>query len=175
MRSRCAHIFGRRILVAGTLAVGLAASVAVWAASKDKAAAKDKAAPAAEEATATAKGDTVHIYLQTVPPRKAQVKWGGKNLGFIPTPRPLVIERPRDSGPLDLVIRASGYLPVHTRAYTFSDSRVSVKLTPPAEKNKLFGYKQEPVVNPDGGPPPAPAAAAPTPATAAPATTVPQP
>jgi hypothetical protein len=173
MRFRCAHIFGRWILVAGTLGVGLAASVAVWAAGKDKPAVKDKASAAAEETTATAKGDTVHIYLQTVPPRKAQVKWGGKNLGFLPTPRPLVIERPRDSGPLDLVIRASGYLPVHTRAYTFSDSRVSVKLTPPAEKNKLFGYKQDPVVNPDGGPPPA--AAAPPPATAAPTNTVPQP
>lgn len=173
MKSRCAHVFGRRILVAGTLGIVLAASVAVWAAGRDKAAGKDKAIAkekaTAEETTAASKGDTVHIYLQTVPPRKAQVKWGAKNLGLIPTPRPLVIERPRDSGPLDLVIRASGYLPVHTRAYTFSDSRVSVKLTPPTEKNKLFGYKQEPTANPDGGPPPAPTA------TAAPAATVPQP
>lgn len=175
MRSRCAHLFGRRILVAGTLGIALAASVAVWAAGKDQAAAKAPNTPAAEETATTAKGDTVRIYLQTVPPRKAQVKWGSKNLGFIPAPRPLVIERPRDSGPLDLVIRASGYLPVHTRAYTFSDSRVSVKLTPPAEKSKLFGYKQEPVANPDGGPPPSPAAPAAPPATAVPANPVPQP
>jgi hypothetical protein len=159
-------------LVVGTLGVALAISVAVWAAGKDKAAAKDKPATA-EEITTVAKGDTVHIYVQTVPPRKAQVKWGAKNLGIIPTPRPLTIERPRDSGPLDLVIRASGYLPVHTRAYTFSDSRVAVKLTPPAEKNKLFGYKQEPAQNPDGGPPPA-ATAAPAPPSA-PAMVAPQP
>lgn len=174
MRSRCAHLFGRRILVATTLGVALTASLAAGAAGKKAAVAKDK--PAAEDKSsvedkAAAKADTVHIYLQTVPPRKAQVRWGAKNLGVIPTPRPLVIERPRDSGPLDLVIRAPGYLAVHTRAYTFSDSRVSVKLTPPTEKSKLFGYRQEPTANPDGGPAPAPAA---TPAPA-PATTVPRP
>jgi hypothetical protein len=160
-------LFGRRALMAATLALAPAASVAVWAAGKDQAAAKDKVAATATPATATApaatiavKADTVHISIQTVPPRKAQVKWGGKNLGLIPAPRALVIERPRDSGPLDLVIRAAGFLPVHTRAYTFSDSRVAVKLTPPTEKNKLFGYKQEPTPTPDGAPPPNPTAAA---------------
>jgi hypothetical protein len=102
------------------------------------------------------------------------VRWGRKILGTIPAPRPLVITRPRDSGPLDIVIRATGYLPVHTRAYTFSDSRVSVKLTPPAEKSKLFGYKQEPAPNPDGGVPPDPgAAASPTPTPPAPAAPAP--
>ena len=75
---------------------------------------------------------------------KAQVKWGRKDLGPIPAPRALVLERPRDSGPLDLTIHASGFLPVHTRAYTFTDSRVAVKLTPPSEKNTLFGYREEP-------------------------------
>jgi hypothetical protein len=64
-----------------------------------------------------------------------------------------VLERPRDSGPLDLTIHASGFLPVHTRAYTFTDSRVAVKLTPPSEKNTLFGYREEPPPppNPDAG------------------------
>ena len=86
---------------------------------------------------------------------------------MIPVPRPLVVVRPRDSGPLDLVVRMAGFLPVHTRAYTFSDSRVAIKLTPVAEKNTLFGYRQEVPPeggsNPDGGvPPPAPAPA-PTP------------
>jgi hypothetical protein len=102
--------------------------------------------------------DKVHITLQTVPPRKALVKWGNKNLGMIPAPRPLVVVRPRDSGPLDLVIRAAGFLPVHTRAYTFSDSRVAIKLTPAAEKNTLFGYRAEippeGAASPDAGAPP---------------------
>ncbi len=126
-------------------------SLAGWAASKgtqpaDKAKPTNEApsAAAATDELPPAKPDTVRITIQTVPPRKAMVRWGNKTLGVIPVPRPLVIERQRDSGPLDIVIRASGYLPVHTRAYTFSDSRVLVKLTPPTEKNKLFGYKQEP-------------------------------
>jgi len=148
-------------------ALVFAVSMAGWAASKNG---KDAAAKPADEAgkpataeTPAAKPDTVHVTIQTVPPRKAQVKWGRKNLGTIPVPRALVVERPRDSGPMDLVIRASGFLPVHTRAYTFTDSRVSVKLTPPAEKNTLFGYREEPAPNPDAGAPAAPAAPGPVP------------
>jgi hypothetical protein len=170
----------RRFAVAATVVLALALSFAVWAAGKTKppAAADEEAEP-----TPASKGDTVHIYLQTVPPRKAAVRWGNKSLGTIPAPKPMVIERQRDSGPLDLVIRAAGFLPVHTRAYTFSDSRVSVKLTPPSEKSKLFGYKQEPAPNPDGGPPPDPASpgppalapAAPPPAAPPPAAPAPVP
>jgi hypothetical protein len=114
-----------------------------------------------EENSSQKTEDKVHITLQTVPPRKAVVKWGNKTLGMIPVPRPLVVVRPRDSGPLDLVIRATGFLPVHTRAYTFSDSRVAIKLTPVEEKNTLFGFRAEvpppAAAKPDGGaPPPAP-------------------
>jgi hypothetical protein len=112
--------------------------------------------------------DKVNITLQTVPPRKAVVKWGNKVLGVIPVPRPLVVVRPRDSGPMDLVVRAAGFLPVHTRAYTFSDSRVAIKLTPVSEKNTLFGYRAEvpleSAASPDGGVPPAPPATPPAPA-----------
>ncbi len=87
------------------------------------------------------------------------VKWGSKTLGVIPVPRPLVVVRPRDSGPLDLVVRVAGFLPVHTRAYTFSDSRVAIKLTPVSAKNTLFGYREEvppeAAASPDAGAPPA--------------------
>jgi len=148
-----------------TATLVFAMSMAGWAASKqDNTNRKAAIAPAsdasntAEREAPPAKPDTVHVYIQTVPPRKAQVKWGRKNLGMIPVPRPLVVERPRDSGPMDLAIRATGYLPVHTRAYTFTDSRVAVKLTTPAEKNKLFGYREDPAPSPDAG---APAAAVP--------------
>lgn len=155
----------RRFAVA-VAALGLLVSVMVWAAGKNKpvdaatsAGAGATAAPPPATEAAVAKPETVRITIQTVPPRKAQVKWGGKLLGVIPVPRPLVVERPRDSGPLDLVIRASGFLPVHTRAYTFNDSRVAVKLTPPDEKSKLFGYREEPAATPDAGAPADPAAA----------------
>ena len=118
--------------------------------------------PVVGEPSSQKAGDKVNITLQTVPPRKAVVKWGSKVLGLIPVPRPLVVVRPRDSGPLDLVVHAAGFLPVHTRAYTFSDSRVAIKLTPVSEKQTLFGYRAEVPpeggANPDGGaPPPAPA------------------
>lgn len=142
--------------------VALATTMAFSALSIAKGKHRDKSAPAGKDQDKAAvsqtveekqeKPETVHISVQTVPPRKAMVRWGNKSLGMIPVPRPLVVERPRDSGPLDLVIRATGYLPVHTRVYTFSDSRVAVKLTLPTEKNKLFGYKQEPTPSPEAAP-----------------------
>jgi len=162
----------RFAIIGGAVALLLASLAGFGAHQGTPLAAKGKPAEVApaEEETAPAKPDTVRILIQTVPPRKASVRWGGKSLGTIPAPRPLVVERPRDSGPLDLVIRAAGYLPVHTRAYTFNDSRVAVKLTSPAEKNKLFGYRQELPPNPDGGAPDAlpPAGGHPAPSTSAP-------
>lgn len=157
----------KRWAAVATAAMVLAVAMAGGAASKNgkKTAARpdDETGKTLDEEAPAVKSDTVHVYIQTVPPRKAQVKWGRKNLGLIPVPRPLVVERPRDSGPMDLVIRSSGFLPVHTRAYTFTDSRVAVKLTPPSEKNTLFGYREEPAPNPDAGVPGAPAAPVPVP------------
>ena len=69
-----------------------------------------------------------------------------------------LIERPRDSGPLDVVVSSDGYLRVQTRAYTFADSKVAVKVTPLDQKNTLLGYREEipadggmPAGNPDAG------------------------
>ena len=150
----------RRDLLAGValLAIfGLGAAVGMGAENAGK-------QPVAGQPSDQKTQDKVSITLQTVPPRKAVVIWGSKVLGVIPVPRPLVVVRPRDSGPLDLVVRAAGFLPVHTRAYTFSDSRVAIKLTPVSEKNTLFGYRAEVppegAISPDAGaPPPAPAPA----------------
>jgi hypothetical protein len=72
---------------------------------------------------------------------QATVSWGKKRLGVIKPRFPLVVTRPRDSGPLDVVVTAQGYLPVQTRAYTFSDSKMLVKLTKPEESNTLLGYR----------------------------------
>ena len=154
----------RRGLLAGValLAVwGLGVAVGLGAEDTSKNA-------AIAESASPRNDDKVHITLQTVPPRKAVVKWGSKTLGVIPVPRPLVVVRPRDSGPLDLVVRAAGFLPVHTRAYTFSDSRVAIKLTPVSEKNTLFGYRAEVppegAASPDAGATPPAAAPPPSPA-----------
>jgi hypothetical protein len=95
--------------------------------------------------------DTARIVFSTTPGVTATVTWGKKLLGVIAPHQSLVVVRPRDSGPLDVMVRAPGYLPVQTRAHTFSDSRVVVKLTPPDQKNTLIGYRA-PI---DAGPPPA--------------------
>jgi hypothetical protein len=93
----------------------------------------------------------VKITFRTVPTRRASVMWGAKRLGFIDR-KPLVIERARDSGPLDVVVRAEGFLPVHARAYTFDDATIDVKITPVDKKDTLYGY-QQPLTD-AGAPPP---------------------
>jgi hypothetical protein len=99
----------------------------------------------------------VKITIQTVPPVRAEVYWGRKRLGIInPSLRgprkPLIIERPRDSGPIDLVVRSEGFITVNTRAYTFNDNRLNVKLTLVEEKHLLLGFKQAlPDAGADGG------------------------
>jgi hypothetical protein len=84
---------------------------------------------------------TAAIAFSTNPPVKAIVTWGKKRLGIIKPGKSLVVVRPRDSGPMDVMVRATGYLPVQTRAHTFSDNRVVVKLTAPEQTNELLGYR----------------------------------
>ena len=97
----------------------------------------------------------VKIVFTIVPStKKAMVFWGKKRLGIIAPHAPLIVQRPRDSGPLDVVVKSDGYVTVQTRAYTFADSKVSVKLTALDQKNTLLGYREE--LPPDGGAPPNP-------------------
>jgi len=84
----------------------------------------------------------VKLTFRTFPARRASVMWGNKRLGFTDRGKPLVVERARDSGPLDVVVRAQGYLPVHARAYTFNDAFVDVKITPLEKKDTIYGYQQ---------------------------------
>jgi hypothetical protein len=102
-------------------------------------------AGSAEAAAGTAAPEpvrtTARITFVTVPPVSASVTWGATKLGQIPARESLVVTRPRDSGPLDVIVRAPGYLPVHTRAHTFGDSRVLVKLSTPEQMPTLLGYR----------------------------------
>jgi hypothetical protein len=137
--------------------LGIAVSVAAKQAPAPAAPANPDAGPPAELSS------KVKIVFQTIPPEKATVMWGKKSIGLIRGKnKPLIIERPRDSGPMDVVVRAQGYIPVHSRAYTFTDTKLYVKITPVAEKKTLFGYREE---LPDAGPPEAgvPQAAGPRP------------
>jgi len=83
----------------------------------------------------------------------ATIKWGNKKLGIIKPKTSLTVERPRDSGPLDLVLSSQGYIPVHTRAYTFTNSVVLVKMTPLDKKNTIYGYREEIPPETDAGAP----------------------
>jgi hypothetical protein len=135
----------------------LAAFLTVWVV-RAQAANPDAGAPAPGGATPEVgkpAGANVRIVLTVLPSTKrATVFWGKKKLGAIAPHQPLVVQRPRDSGPLDLVVRAEGCVPVQTRAYTFADNKLAVKVTPLDEKNTLLGYREE--LPRDGG---APAAA----------------
>jgi hypothetical protein len=78
---------------------------------------------------------TIHVLVE--PPQRAHVIWGAKDYGL----GPLDIRRPRGSGPLDLLIRAPGYLTLHTRAFTERNSTLSVRLVPEAEAARFPGYQ----------------------------------
>jgi hypothetical protein len=142
-------------------------------------------APAEPSPAATAPAGPAPAPLATPPPKPAKIKivvranarasvrWGKKVLGQTP----LTVERPRDSGPIDLVLRAAGYFPVHTRVFTFRNDSIGVHLTKVENRMTLFGAKQEPAATPDGGVPapttPAPAATTPPGGTTPPGATPP--
>jgi hypothetical protein len=96
----------------------------------------------------------VKIYFFTVPVVKTELRWGKRKLGIInPTvapknKKPFFIERPRDSGPMDVLAKADGFLPLNTRVYTYADNKVWLKLTAEADKHKVLGYK---LAIPDAG------------------------
>lgn len=86
----------------------------------------------------------------------AFVFWGKKKLGETP----VTLERPRDSGPVDLVVRSEGWFPVHTRVYTFRNDVVYVKMTKIDDRMTIYGAKHDaneppPGTTPDASPPPA--------------------
>ena len=109
---------------------------------------KAAALGAPAEAPAVEPPANVRISIRSSP--RASVVWGRKTLGTTP----LSVERPRESGPMDLVLYAKGFLTVHTRAYTFRNDSLSVDMTPVAKSGTLLGAKKAPPATPDGGVPP---------------------
>lgn len=92
-----------------------------------------------EREPAPPEGPKVKLRLDVVPRDvPAVVVWGRRKLGVTGAGRGLELERPRDSGPLDVIVRAPGYREMHTRLLTDRDDRWSVRLVPlerPAEPN----------------------------------------
>ena len=95
-----------------------------------------------EEREANPLSETVTLTLSISPPVKALVMWGSKQLARITPDSPTVeLQRPRSSGPLDLDIRAEGFLPHHTRLYSDRNDKVNVRLVRLAEAPSLLGYR----------------------------------
>jgi hypothetical protein len=152
--ARARRAWGRRLGLAALVVTSMAAAVAAVADQPDA----SPPVPAAGAPAAAPKPPSANVRIVfTVLPsstKKATVTWGKKRLGIIAPHAPLIVQRPRDSGPLDVVVRADGCVPVQTRAYTFEDSKVAVKLTPNDQKNTLLGFREE-LPAPDGGVAPA--------------------
>jgi hypothetical protein len=90
-----------------------------------------------EERERDPRSETVTIKVNVDARRKAHVLWGRKDFGEAP----LEIVRPRNSGPLDLVVIATGCLPLHARAFTDRDDKLSLRLYAEAEAPQLLGYR----------------------------------
>jgi hypothetical protein len=92
-----------------------------------------------EAPEANPKSETITIKLVAEASRKARVFWGRKDLGFAP----LELQRPRGSGPMDLVVLAPGALPLHTRVYTDRDDKLTLRLFSEGEAPSMLGYRAE--------------------------------
>ena len=81
----------------------------------------------------------VELNLKTSPNVRASVYHGKELLGTTP----MRLTWPKDTGALDLKLKAKGYLTVNTRLYTYRNDRATVKMFKIDEAHKLFGYKKK--------------------------------
>jgi hypothetical protein len=96
-----------------------------------------------EEREADPRSEAVKLKLIVTPAAKGTVHWGRKKLADLqPGHMTLDTERPRNSGPLDLLIRADGFLPHHVRLFTDRDDKLSVHLVRPDQATGLLGYRR---------------------------------
>jgi hypothetical protein len=95
-----------------------------------------------EEREANPTSENVTLTLHISPPVKAVVMWGAKQMAKVIPEKPSVeLQRPRASGPLDLEIRAEGFLSHHTRLHSDRNDKVNVRLVREADAPSLFGYR----------------------------------
>jgi hypothetical protein len=97
----------------------------------------------AEEPDTDPRSDVVKLKLLITPQARGTVHWGRKKLAeFQPGKMVVETERPRNTGPLDLLIRADGFLPHHVRLFTDRDDKLSVHLVRTEQAPTLFGYRR---------------------------------
>jgi hypothetical protein len=96
-----------------------------------------------EEPEANPYSEQVTLKLTVSPPVKALVLWGAKQIAHLePGKMDTEITRPRGSGPVDLEVKAEGYLPYHTRLYADRNDKLGVRLYRLEDAPNLFGYKR---------------------------------
>ena len=96
-----------------------------------------------EEREANPYSETVNLKLSVTPPVKALVTWGAKQIAHLaPGSMDTEISRPRGSGPVDLEIKAEGFMPYHTRLYADRGDKIGVRLYRLEEAPGLLGYKR---------------------------------
>jgi hypothetical protein len=96
-----------------------------------------------EEPEANPFSESVTLKLTVTPPVKAVVLYGAKQLGHLePGKMEAEITRPRGSGPVDVEVKAEGYLPYHTRLYADRNDKLNVRLYRPEEAPNIFGYSR---------------------------------
>jgi hypothetical protein len=97
----------------------------------------------AEEQEANPYSETVTLRLVVTPQIKATVTWGAKTLARLePGKMDTEVVRPRGSGPLDIDVKAEGYMPYHGRLYADRNDTINVRLYRPEEAPNLFGYRR---------------------------------
>ncbi len=82
---------------------------------------------------------TIEITLKTSPRVRASVYHGKELLGTTP----LRLVWPKDTGALDIKLKAAGYLTVNSRIYTHRNDRVTVNMFKTDQAHLLFGYKKK--------------------------------
>jgi hypothetical protein len=96
-----------------------------------------------EEREANPYSETVTLKLSVTPQVKAVVTWGAKQVARLsPGSMDAEISRPRGSGPVDLEIKAEGFMPSHTRLYADRNDKIGVRLYRVEEAPGIFGYKR---------------------------------
>lgn len=95
-----------------------------------------------EEREANPTSENVTLILNISPPAKGVVMWGAKQMAKLTPDKPSIeLQRPRASGPVDLEIRAEGFMTHHTRLHSDRNDKVNVRLVRPADATGLFGYR----------------------------------
>ena len=96
-----------------------------------------------EEREANPYSETVNLKLSVPPQVKALVTWGAKQIAHLaPGSMDTEISRPRGSGPVDLEIKAEGFMPYHTRLYADRSDKIGVRLYRLEDAPGMLGYKR---------------------------------